>query len=124
MSDKKGWGATVLGWFVVSDDDEGQAAEEAAARPVTGRGDAAGVREGPPAAVGGEVNFAPSSRRLGSATRRSAGCPARRSCWPGLPGETPAPVKSRLSRRRSPRLACHQQDYRRRRRRDQAASEG
>ncbi len=23
MNDKKGWGATVLGWFVVSDDEEG-----------------------------------------------------------------------------------------------------
>ena len=61
MNDKKGWGATVLGWFVVPDDDEGQRGEGGDASGDAGGEGAAEmpqvfVKE-PPAAIGGQVDF-------------------------------------------------------------------
>jgi len=97
MSDKKGWGATVLGWFVVSDDDEGQAAEG-------GGGEAGGQAaempqvfvKDPPAAVGGEVNFAAVFEAAGIGDEAIGRVSRAQELLASLPGETPAPVKKQI----------------------------
>jgi len=97
MSDKKGWGATVLGWFVVSDDDEGQAAE--------GGGDEAGGQaaempqvfvKDPPAAVGGQVNFEAVFEAAGIGDEAIGRVSRAQELLASLPGETPAPVKKQI----------------------------
>src|SRR4051812_24304622 len=63
MSDKKGWGSTVMGWFVVQDSPDGGAqaaasSEDALIAGAAGNEPAPQVFESaPPAAPGGEVNF-------------------------------------------------------------------
>jgi len=100
MSDKKSWGATVLGWFVVSDDEESQRAEGAGGerrrRRRRGRGHAAGLREGP---AGGRrrPGGLPGGVRGGGIDDEQAGRVARaQELLASLPGETPAPVKKQI----------------------------
>ena len=61
MTSKKGWGSTVLGWFVVSDEAAGAPTSDPAAQeqPADSASDpaAAFVKE-PPASPGGRVDFA------------------------------------------------------------------
>ena len=100
MSDKKSWGATVLGWFVVSDDEESQRAEGAGA---SGEGEGEGAAampqvfvKDPPAAVGGQVDF-PAVFEAAGIDDEQAGRVARtQELLASLPGETPAPVKKQI----------------------------
>jgi len=97
MSDKKGWGATVLGWFVVSDDEEGRAAE--------GGTDAGGERAGempqvflkdPPAALGGQVDFKAVFEAAGIDEEQAGRVVRAQELLASLPGETPAPVRKQI----------------------------
>lgn len=56
MSDRKGWGSTVLGWFVVREGDEGAPAPAPDDAPPAAPEPPAFVTE-PPAAPGGRVDF-------------------------------------------------------------------
>jgi phage shock protein A len=96
MNDKKGWGATVLGWFVVSDDEEGRAAEG---------GDASGERasempqvfvKDPPAAMGGQVDFKAVFEAAGIDEEQAGRVARAQELLASLPGETPAPVKKQI----------------------------
>jgi len=97
MSEKKSWGATVLGWFVVSDDDAGQAAEG-------GGGEAGGQAaempqvfvKDPPAAVGGQVNFEAVFEAAGIGDEAIGRVSRAQELLASLPGETPAPVKKQI----------------------------
>ena len=66
MEEKKGWGSTVLGWFVVREDEEGAAAPAADAldayaaaadAPIAPAQPAVEFVAAPPAAPGGQVDF-------------------------------------------------------------------
>jgi hypothetical protein len=100
MNDKKGWGATVLGWFVVSDDEEGRVAEG---------GDASGERAGqradempqvfvkdPPAALGGQVDFKAVFEAAGIDEEQAGRVARAQELLASLPGETPAPVRKQI----------------------------
>ena len=100
MNDKKGWGATVLGWFVVSDDEEGQRTEGADA---TGeeKGEAAVAMpqvfvKDPPAAVGGQVDFTAVFEAAGIDAEQVGRVTRAQELLASLPGETPAPVKKQI----------------------------
>jgi hypothetical protein len=100
MNDKKGWGATVLGWFVVSDDEEGVAAEGADAG-----GDAGVERAGempqvflkdPPAALGGQVDFKAVFEAAGIDEEQAGRVARAQELLASLPGETPAAVRKQI----------------------------
>ncbi len=100
MNDKKGWGATVLGWFVVSDDEEGAAAEGADAG-----GDASAERAGempqvfvkdPPAALGGQVDFKAVFEAAGIDEEQTGRVARAQELLASLPGETPAAVRKQI----------------------------
>jgi len=100
MNDKKGWGATVLGWFVVSDDEEGRAAEGGGAS-----GEHAGEPAGempqvfvkdPPAALGGQVDFKAVFEAAGIDEEQAGRVVRAQELLASLPGETPAPVRKQI----------------------------
>ena len=100
MNDKKGWGATVLGWFVVSDDEEGVAAEAA-----DDGGDASGDRavempqvflKDPPAALGGQVDFKAVFEAAGIDDEQAGRVARAQELLASLPGETPAAVRKQI----------------------------
>ena len=100
MNDNKGWGATVLGWFVVSDDEEGVAAEGADAG-----GDASAERAGempqvfvkdPPAALGGQVDFKAVFEAAGIDDEQAGRVARAQELLASLPGETPAAVRKQI----------------------------
>lgn len=100
MNDKKGWGATVLGWFVVSDDEEGVAAERADAG-----GDPSGEPAGempqvfvkaPPAALGGQVDFKAVFEAAGIDDEQTGRVARAQELLASLPGETPAAVRKQI----------------------------
>ena len=100
MNDKKGWGATVLGWFVVSDDEEGQRPEGGdAAGEGTGE-DAAAMAQvfvkDPPAAVGGQVDFDAVFEAAGIDDEETGRVSRAQELLASLPGDTPAPVKKQI----------------------------
>ena len=100
MNDKKSWGATVLGWFVVSDE-EGDREAEGGLSP----GDAAGegaapmpqvfVKD-PPAALGGQVDFDAVFEAAGIDTDQTGRVSRAQELLAALPGDTPAPVKKQI----------------------------
>ena len=99
MNDKKSWGATVLGWFVVSDDEEGQAAQGGDA------GDEGGERAGempqvfvkdPPAAPGGQVDFTAVFEAAGIDEEQAGRVARAQELLASLPTETPAVVKKQI----------------------------
>lgn len=101
MSDKKGWGATVLGWFVVSEDEEGHRAEDGAAQGSEAAGDGSGAMpqvfvKDPPAALGGKVDFDAVFEAAGIDTEQAARVTKTMDLLTSLPGETPAPVKKQI----------------------------
>ena len=100
MNDKKGWGATVLGWFVVSDDEEGVVAEGAGAG-----GDASGEPAGempqvflkdPPVALGGQVDFKAVFEAAGIDEEQAGRVARAQELLASLPGETPAAVRKQI----------------------------
>lgn len=105
MSDKKSWGKTVLGWFVVQDRGElgagsgGDADADALIRKYAAETPAAPPIEwkGPlPKVEGGTVDFAQVFEAAGvdAAERDRVG--KARELLRSLPGETPAPVKKQI----------------------------
>ena len=100
MNDKKGWGATVLGWFVVSDDEEGRTAEGGDAGGDQDGGDARPLPQvfvkDPPAAVGGQVDFDAVFEAAGIGAEEIGRVARAQELLAGLPGETPAPVKKQI----------------------------
>lgn len=102
MSEKKGWGSTVLGWFIVQDEapagGEGGTGElTASSQPGMDADSAAAVfQKDPPAAPGGQVDFdavfeaagidADERQRVTKATELVA----------SLPAETAVPVKKQI----------------------------
>jgi len=99
MSDKKNWGQTVLGWFVVSDDD---------ARPDGAPGDpdgeASGMTRGveqvfvtnPPAATGGSVDFDAVFEAAGIGADERQRVAKTMELLRALPADTPTPVKKQI----------------------------
>jgi len=100
MNDNKGWGATVLGWFVVSDDEKSVAAEGADAS-----GDASVERavempqifvKDPPAALGGQVDFKAVFEAAGIDDEQAGRVARAQELLASLPGETPAAVRKQI----------------------------
>ena len=99
MSDKKSWGATVLGWFVVSDDEEGR--DDANAN--TGEEHAGAPAEmpqvfvkDPPAALGGQVDFDAVFEAAGLDADAVGRVGKAQELLASLPAETPAGVKKQI----------------------------
>ena len=104
MSEKKGWGSTVLGWFIVQDEasaTEGQPPAAAEGAMASGDPSAAGAapaffQKNPPAAIGGNVVFdgvfeaagieADERQRVGKAI----------DLLQSLPAETPVGVRKQI----------------------------
>ncbi|MGE5199877.1 MAG: hypothetical protein ACM3H9_09575 [Rhodospirillaceae bacterium] len=96
MSDRKGWGATVLGWFVVSDEEEGRSAENGdGGTEAPGELPQVFVKD-PPAAVGGQVNFDAVFEAAGIDAEEIGRVSRAQDLLASLPGETPAPVKKQI----------------------------
>jgi hypothetical protein len=99
MSDnKKTWGSTVLGWFVVQDgepsgDPDAGAPPEAAAQPAD---DAAAFAKAPPAATGGKVDFDGVFDAAGIAAEERQRVAKAADLLAGLPAETPVGVKKQI----------------------------
>ena len=100
MNDKKSWGATVLGWFVVSNDEEGRIAEGAGA---AGDADVEAAGEmpqvfvkDPPAAMGGQVDFDAVFEAAGIDAEETGRVSRAQELLASLPTETPAPVKKQI----------------------------
>ena len=96
MNDKKGWGATVLGWFVVSEDEEGRAAEggDATSEPA---GEMPQVfLKDPPAALGGQVDFTAVFEAAGIDDEQAGRVARAQELLASLPTETPAGVKKQI----------------------------
>ena len=99
MSDKKGWGATVLGWFVVSDDEDSPGTTGDAAAGEHG-GDAPAAPQvfvkDPPAAVDGRVDFDKVFEAAGLDADETGRVAKAQELLTSLPGETPAAVKKQI----------------------------
>ena len=109
MSDprgEKGWGKSVLGWFVVSDDDPGKApAGDADALIAKYTGKAPGDAPPPPvvelkgpvpAIADGKVDFAQVFEAAGIHGDERGRVDKARELLRSLPGETPQPVKKQI----------------------------
>jgi hypothetical protein len=96
VSDKRGWGKTVLGWFVVQEDGAGDASGDVAP------GDAAAppppvALSGPlPPIVNGTVDFGKVYEAAGLAADERDRVTKARELFRTLPAETPAPVKKQI----------------------------
>jgi hypothetical protein len=107
MSDKKGWGSTVLGWFVVQDE---PAAGSQEAAPVGPDGqatlplpDASAAASGqsffektPPGAPGGNVDYDKVFDAAGIADEEQARVAKAIDLVKGLPAETPVGVRKQI----------------------------
>ena len=101
MNDKKGWGATVLGWFVVSDDEEGREPDGGDGSAGAAAGEGAGAMpqvfvKDPPAALGGQVDFGAVFEAAGIDAEQSGRVTRTMDLLASLPSETPAPVKKQI----------------------------
>ena len=97
MSERKGWGTTVLGWFVVQED--GAPAGRTPSRRCPCRQPARSRRlfvSPPPAAPGGQVEFQKSSRPPASTPRSRTASPRRATCSRRLPAGTEPPIKKQI----------------------------
>ena len=99
MSDKKNWGQTVLGWFVVSDDDAAQpdgAPDQPGAAATGTRGVEQVFVSNPPAATGGNVDFDAvfEAAGIGADQRQRVG--KTMELLRALPADTPTPVKKQI----------------------------
>jgi len=105
MTEKKSWGSTVLGWFIVQDD--GEASSEGAASPATAPDAAAALiaaagpsptffQQEPPAPTDGQVAFDDVFNAAGidGAERERVG--KAQQLLGSLPAETPVGVKKQI----------------------------
>jgi hypothetical protein len=108
MSEKKGWGSTVLGWFVVQDEPAGGAADPASAAPegqgslplpdagpATGTGDAF-FQKAPPGAPGGNVDFDKVFDAAGIDDEEQSRVTKAIELLKSLPAETPVGVRKQI----------------------------
>ena len=99
MSDKKNWGQTVMGWFVVSDDDA-----QPDGAPGDPDADAAGTTRSvdqvfvtnPPAATGGSVDFDAVFEAAGIGSDERQRVAKTMELLRALPADTPTPVKKQI----------------------------
>ncbi len=107
MADKKGWGSTVLGWFVVRDEDKGGAGGEASADALIAKyaSDPAPApnpvklsAEAPPTPtqVGAEIDFAAVYRAAGVDDEEQGRIDKATSLLKTLPADTPREVKRQI----------------------------
>ncbi|MBP1634903.1 MAG: hypothetical protein H6Q10_1477 [Acidobacteria bacterium] len=108
MSEKKGWGSTVLGWFIVQD--EGAPPEGAAPAGTSGDADAAVIaaaaaiasessgifQRDPPVAAGGSVPFDAVFDAAGVDADERERVVKAQQLLASLPSETPQPVKKQI----------------------------
>ena len=102
MSERKGWGSTVLGWFIVHDD-SGTAVEEAAdaAAPASVEPAAVGAtptffQKDPPAAIGGQVDFDAVFEAAGIEADERQRVGKAIDLLQSLPAETPVGVRKQI----------------------------
>ena len=106
MTDKKSWGSTVLGWFIVQDGEQAAAGEETGGSPDT---DAALIaaaaadapvpdvfQSAPPAPVGGRVEFEAVFEAAGIDAGERERVDKAQQLLTSLPAETPIPVKKQI----------------------------
>jgi len=99
MSDKKNWGQTVMGWFVVSDDDaqpDGASGGPDADGAVTTRDVEQVFVTNPPAATGGTVDFDAVFEAAGIGADERQRVAKTMELLRALPADTPTPVKKQI----------------------------
>src|SRR6478752_345183 len=103
MAEKKGFGETVLGWFVVREGDEPRKAESAedliakyASEPATAAPPEVQLQGELPKSVGGNVDFPAVFRAAGIADAEQERVDKARGLLSTLPGETPRDVKKQI----------------------------
>jgi len=99
MSDKKNWGQTVMGWFVVSDDDaqpDGASGGPDADGAVTTRDVEQVFVTNPPAATGGTVDFDAVFEAAGIGADERQRVAKTMELLQALPADTPTPVKKQI----------------------------
>ena len=103
MAEKKGFGETVLGWFVVREGDEPRKAESAedliakyASEPANAAPPEVQLQGELPKSVGGNVDFAAVFRAAGIADPEQERVDKARGLLSTLPGETPRDVKKQI----------------------------
>lgn len=100
MSDKKHWGQAVMGWFIESDGPQPDAATSAdTAAPPAGSAPPAVEQvfvSNPPAAIGGQVDFAAVFTAAGIAEEDRNRVTRARDLLNSLPPDTPVAVKKQI----------------------------
>ena len=104
MSERRSWGSTVLGWFIVQDDTapspDQAPAPDAAAAPAAGDPAAppgpSFFEKDPPAAVGGRVDFDAVFEAAGLAEEERQRVAKAIDLLQSLPGETPIAVRKQI----------------------------
>ena len=99
MIDKKNWGQTVMGWFVVSDDEaqpDGAPGEAAADAAGTTRGVEQVFVTNPPAVTGGTVDFDAVFEAAGIGSDERQRVAKTMELLRALPADTPTPVKKQI----------------------------
>jgi hypothetical protein len=104
MSDKKSWGSTVLGWFIVQDETAAADAGVPAADGAAAQADAVAAlaatpalfQKDPPAAIGGQVDFDAvfEAAGIGADERQRVGKAI--DLLQSLPAETPVGVRKQI----------------------------
>jgi hypothetical protein len=103
MSEKKGWGSTVLGWFIVHDESGLEATSAPADASLAPASDAATpdagptfFQQAPPAAVGGHVDFDAVFEAAGIAGDERQRVTKTLDLLQSLPAETPVAVRKQI----------------------------
>lgn len=96
MSDKKSWGATVLGWFVVSEDDDARDGDATPAESDEAPPMPPVFVKDPPAALGGQVDFDAVFEAAGLDADQRGRVSKAQELLASLPAETPAAVKKQI----------------------------
>jgi len=104
MSEKKGWGSTVMGWFIVQEESAARAdssADPAAPAPAAEEGGLPGAgpaffQKDPPAAIGGRVDFDAVFEAAGIADEERRRVAKTLDLLQSLPAETPVAVRKQI----------------------------
>jgi hypothetical protein len=100
MSDGRGWGSTVLGWFIVREDAPPDGAPPATEAPVEVAPNAGPMpnvfSSEPPAATGGQVDFNGVFDAAGIASEDRDRIAKAGELLGSLPAETPVPVRKQI----------------------------
>ncbi|RPJ69338.1 MAG: hypothetical protein EHM24_18875 [Acidobacteria bacterium] len=109
MTDKKSWGSTVLGWFIVQDEEQAGASAAGAGDGGSPEADAAVIaaaaaespvpdvfQTAPPTPVGGRVEFDAVFEAAGIDAGERERVDKAQQLLSSLPAETPVPVKKQI----------------------------